>query len=157
MESLMAQANQIPITPSGPMTKRQTKQKPDPIFALIEEHKKATAENIAANKAVSTMRLDDPAERAADQRCLTTWKTLRAMQLKLLKATPTTMKGCIALMRHVSTPQAEEAFGGGFDYTPLGDCSASYGNNDEDGDRLVKIAHAFLPRIADRIERLSAT
>lgn len=137
--------------------KRPTKQKPDPIFALIEKHKQAAAEDIAAAKAFSTMRRSDETYPAADARTQKAWKNLRAAQLKLLKATPTTTSGCIALMRHVMDPQGKEAFGGGFDNTPLGDLIAEYANCAGDScDHLIKVAHAFLPRIADRIEKLSA-
>jgi hypothetical protein len=136
------------------MTKRPTKQKTDPIFALIEKHKDATAEHIAAGHAIAPMRRTDDGYRTAELRHERSWKNLRALQVELLKATPTTMQGCLALLRHVSTPQAEEAFGGGYDNTPLGDISASYANMGKDS-RLIKIAHAFLPRIADRIEKLT--
>ncbi len=129
----------------------------DPIFALIEEHKKAACEHIAAGKAVSTLRHVDKAFPAADLRADRAWLNLRRAQLKLIKATPTTMPGCIALLRHVMKPQAEDAFDGGYDNTSLGDLIASYANNADDGDRMIMTAHAFLPRIADRIERLSAT
>jgi hypothetical protein len=78
---------------------------PDPIFAVIAEHRAAIDAAMEAARKCGNLLVDDPLSESLDALSGAAWQRESEAVYPVLTQRPTTLAGAVALLRHVSLPE----------------------------------------------------